>query len=74
MAANLIIGKDDPGPVIVATSIGAGTSNLECTPTALLNKELVDPEDPDDSAITKERNRGILNATLKKLNESSSRR
>jgi hypothetical protein len=71
----LIIGRNDLGPVIVVDfDWSRDLKSGVYYPTALLNKELVDPEDPDDLAITKERHRGLLNAALKKLNESSSRR
>jgi hypothetical protein len=38
-------------------------------PTALLNEELVNPEHPDDFAITKESDKRVLDATSKKLDE-----
>ncbi|KAI0257108.1 hypothetical protein BJV78DRAFT_1160307 [Lactifluus subvellereus] len=68
---NLIIGKDNLAWVILidfdwSGDVGSGVRY----PTALLNEELVDPENPDNLAITKESDERILNATLKKLNES----
>ena len=36
-------------------------------PTVLLNEELVNPEHPDDFAITKESDKRVLDGTSKKL-------
>ncbi|KAI0253252.1 hypothetical protein BJV78DRAFT_1123285, partial [Lactifluus subvellereus] len=75
--ANLIISKDDPGRVILVDFDWSGDAKSGLGmyyPTVLLNEELVNPEDPDDLEITKEGDKRVLDATLKKLNESSLRR